>query len=111
MYTDPVTSKCVVSFREVNSHIAHEVQVEGSSLYEAVARALKALEDSGWRGRDVKSDVIEVKVLPKQPIVTHRVLRKNFDSWLYSQSGNPEDIERKKLVRQILGRSAELGRR
>lgn len=108
---DSVPSKCAVAFTEVNSRVVHEIEVEATSLYEALARAIKTLQDSGWRSRDLKSDVVEVRVLPKQPIVRHLVLLKNFEAWLSSVSGSPEDVARRRLVRQILGRSAEPGRR
>jgi hypothetical protein len=50
----------------------HSVEVTADSLYEAVARGMKALQSNDWSGPGA-CEVRYVDVTVKEPEVTHRV--------------------------------------
>jgi 2,3-bisphosphoglycerate-independent phosphoglycerate mutase len=71
------------------------------SLYEAVARGIKALQSNDWSGRGA-FQVSYVDVTVKEPEVTHRVNLSKFNEWLDRERGSPRDTSQRQRVRSIL---------
>ena len=95
---------CRVSYRDTEG-IEHAVEVEGESLYEAVARAVNRFRrDDGW-GMDPPGSACQfrVKMLKNAPITYTVPLKKVVDFALHGTAKGPSDILRKKRVKELLG--------
>ena len=90
---------CRVSFDLQGT--SHAVEVTADSLYEAVARALKALQSDEWSGPSA-FQVSYANVTVKQPAVTHRVNLTRFNEWLEQERGSPRDTVQRQRVKSIL---------
>ena len=73
---------CRVVCRDMNG-VEHAVEVTAESLYEAVARGLKAFQDTDWAG-DIGHGQTMITVVVKQPEVEHKVRTRAFEAWLES---------------------------
>jgi hypothetical protein len=70
--------------------------VDADTLFEAVARGLRAIRDSVWAG-EIPEGINTVTVCAAQPQVEHRVKVVEFKSWLNRTGGSPaETVHRKK---------------
>jgi hypothetical protein len=78
--------------------VEHSVQVTASSLYEAVALGLKAVQSSGWTGEPTNL----VTVCTVQPGVEHKVRMDKFKLWVESSARGPAEKLSKERVREIL---------
>ncbi len=92
---------CRVSCRDM-ADIEHSVEVTASSLFEAVAHALRIFRENEWvdelgHGRTL----LVVRI--KQPEVEHQVLIKDFEQWLNSHPKSPADMSLKSRLRELLG--------
>ena len=72
-----------------------------NSVYEATARALRAFRDAEWSSEDAYATGY-VEIVVKQPDVRHKVLLKNFHSWLSRAGGSPREITEREFVQEIL---------
>jgi hypothetical protein len=79
----------------------HWVEVTADSLYEAVARGMKALQSKDWSAPgEFQASYIEVAVT--EPEVTHRVSVKKFNEWLERSHGAPRDTIQRQKIKSIL---------
>lgn len=95
---------CRVSYRD-SEGIEHAVEVEGESLYEAVACAVNRFgQDDGWcMDAPGSSCQLTVKAL-KDARITYTVpLKKVVDFALHGTAKGPSDILRKKRIKELLG--------
>jgi hypothetical protein len=87
--------------------VEHSVQVIAESLYEAVARGLRAFRASPWVGEigeGLTTVVVEVREpVPEKPEVKHHVHMKDFRQWLDGRGTTPAQITARDRVREILG--------
>jgi hypothetical protein len=77
--------------------IEHTACVSADTLFEAVARGLRAIRDSVWTGQ-IPEGITTVTVCAVPPQVAHRVKVVEFKSWLNRTGGNPaETMHRQKV--------------
>jgi hypothetical protein len=76
-----------VSVRDIEG-VTHTVQVQGSSLFEAAARAVAAFREQDWEALTPAS-VLRVEV--HAPPVVHDVPLKSVERWLRSASTSPKE--------------------
>jgi hypothetical protein len=96
---------CRVSYRDTEG-IEHAVEVEGESLYEAVARAVNRFrrDDGGWcMDRPGSACQLSVKMLKDAPITYTVPLKKVVDFALHGTVKGPSGILRKKRIKELLG--------
>jgi hypothetical protein len=95
---------CRVSYRDTEG-IEHAVEVEGESLYEAVAGAVKIFRrDDGWCMDPPGSACqLSVKMLKDAPITYTVPLKKVVDFALHGTVKGPAGILRKKRIKELLG--------
>ena len=90
----PAIRTCRVTLRDVDG-VAHAVEVQGSSLYEAAAAALAAFKQHAWSGSALTPNaVLRIEVLA--PPVVHDVPLRAVERWLQSPATSPKD----RLIRQ-----------
>jgi hypothetical protein len=90
------TRSCRVSVTDIDG-IEHSACVNADTLFEAVARGLKAIRDSVWAG-EIPEGINTVTVCAAQPQVEHRVKVTEFKSWLNRSGGSPaESVHRQKV--------------
>lgn len=93
-----------MSYRDAEG-IEHTVEVEGESLYEAVARAVNRFRrDDGWC-MDPPGSACQlcVKMLKNAPITYTVPLKKVVEFALHGTARGPRDILRKKRIKELLG--------
>jgi hypothetical protein len=77
---------------------AHVVEVKASSLFEAVAQAIKI------KGGHIATDGFRpIKVLVFEPKKEYQVKLKDFMAWLDRHGRSPRDIVHRLKIREILG--------
>jgi hypothetical protein len=91
--------------------VEHSVEVAAESLYEAVARGLRAFHASPWVG-EIGQGLTTVTVELREPVpdkaeVSHQVRIKDFQKWLDTRGTTPAQITAKDRVREILGGTAD----
>jgi len=90
---------CTVSFRSP-SGIAHSVDVQAESLYEAAALGLGLLKRDGWIEGLGPATKLEIAV--RQPAANHIVSVQQLERWLDSVTASPADVLRKAKLKQLL---------
>jgi hypothetical protein len=91
---------CRVSCRDL-AGTEHTVEVTASSLYEAVAQALRILRENEWVDEIGHGQtVLAVKI--KQPEIEHQVRIKDFEQWLNSSARSPADMALKSRLRELM---------
>jgi hypothetical protein len=83
--------------------VEHAVEVTAESLYEAVARGLKAFIDADWAA-DIGRGQTMIRVTVKQPEVKHNVRMRDFEAWLESAGRSRAEMSLKSRLRQLLGK-------
>jgi hypothetical protein len=84
--------------------IGHAIEVSASSLYEAVAQALRIFRDNDWiEGIGRGQTAISVKV--KHPETEHTVLVQDFERWLEASPRSPAEMILKNRLRELLAKS------
>jgi hypothetical protein len=83
--------------------VQHTVEVIAESLYEAIARGLVILRENDW-AMDVGTGMTPVTVAVREPVVTHRVLMKDFERWLNRDGRSPAEHLQRAESRRLLGR-------
>jgi hypothetical protein len=92
--------RCRVRFRDLEG-VRHEVQVDSQSLFDAVAKGLKALRKNDWSGSDAW-EATWVEVTVTEPEVVHSIEVKAFEKWLEHTPSSPKDITLRQRIRKIL---------
>jgi hypothetical protein len=95
---------CRVTYRDAEG-VEHGVEVEGESLYEAVARAVNRFRrDDGWcMDPPGAACQLSVKMLKDAPITYTVPLKKVVDFALHGAVKGPAGILRKKRIKELLG--------
>jgi hypothetical protein len=92
---------CRVTISDMEG-VAHTVEVTASTLFEAVALALKQLQGNEWvAGIGRPTDTIRVAV--KSVPIEHAVRVGDFTKWLDRQGTSPAEVMKRRKIRQILG--------
>jgi len=81
--------------------VSHTVGVTASTLYEAVARGLKAIRSHNWV-EGISEQFGTVRVSVTDIPVEHTVKLRDFTSWLERTAGSPKDVTARSRVREIL---------
>jgi hypothetical protein len=76
--------------------------VTASSLYEAVALGLMAIQGQDWTG-DIAEGLNTVDVSISTVAVMHSVRMQDFRKWLERNGGTPKEITLRNHIRQALG--------
>jgi hypothetical protein len=91
--------------------VEHSVEVIAESLYEAVARGLKAFHANPWVGEigeGLTTVTIEVcEPIPEKTEVRHHIHIKGFQRWLETRGTTPAQITARDRVRKILDGTPE----
>ena len=90
---------CRVTFCYMEG-VKHSVEVTASTLYEAVALALKALGSHDFV-EGLKQGSVTVSV--QNVAVDHTIKLKEFQDWLKRRGGSPAERIRRTRVKEILG--------
>jgi hypothetical protein len=95
---------CRVSYRDAEG-IEHSVEVDGESLYEAVARAVSRFRrDDGWcMDPPGVGCQLRVKMLKETPITYTVPLKKVVNFAMHGTAKGPQDVLRKKRIKELLG--------
>jgi hypothetical protein len=80
--------------------IEHTVEVTASSLFEAVAQALRIFRENEWVEIGHGQTLLVIRV--KQPEIEHQVRIKDFEQWLNSNARSPADMALKSRLRALL---------
>jgi hypothetical protein len=91
---------CRVSCRDL-AGVEHTVEVTASTLYEAVAHALRIFRENEWVN-EVGHGRTMLMVKAKQPEVEHQVRVGDFEKWLNSSARSPADMALKTRLRDLL---------
>ena len=82
--------------------VSHTVEVTASTLYEAVAQGLAAIQGQEWVGEIADGlNVVKVSVVPVR--VEHEVRMMDFTKWLERKGGSPREVSDRHRIRMILG--------
>ena len=79
--------------------VEHSIEVTAETLYEAIATALRRLQQDNWVG-EIGQGFATVTVVVQQPPVKHEVKMKDFLSWL----GRDVSVMLKQKLEKILGK-------
>jgi hypothetical protein len=90
---------CRVSFTDADD-IAHVVQVEAESLYEAAVLGLRSLNRSDWI--EVIGPYTRITVRVKEPPAEHFVMFAQLNQWLERAPRNAAEDAKKKKLKQLL---------
>jgi hypothetical protein len=96
-----VLKTCRVSCVDLRG-LEHAVEVSASSLYEAVAQALRIFRNNDWiEGIGRGQMAILVKV--KHPETEHTARVQDFERWLEASPRSPAERILKNRLRELLG--------
>lgn len=98
---DVPNRSCRVSVTDLEG-IEHTARVTADTLYEAVARGLKAIKSSAWAA-EIPEGITTITVCAAQPDVEHHVKIAAFKSWVNRPGGTPADKMARLRIREILG--------
>jgi hypothetical protein len=79
----------------------HAIEVTASTVFEAVALGLKAMEDVKW----ITNGFTPVKVRVLDVPADYEVKLKNFTKWLDRRGNSPGNVIDRRAIRRILGLS------
>jgi hypothetical protein len=91
---------CKVSVTDIDS-IEHSVQVNASSVFEAVALGLAALKKNSWAG-EIPEGLNQIKVSQLNPAIEHVVPFRTFKDWIAQSGSTPAEKTARARVREIL---------
>lgn len=92
---------CIVSFRSP-SGVAHSVEVQAETLYEAAGLGLALLKKDGWIEGLGPGTRLEISV--REPAAAHIVTVQQLHRWLDGITKSPADVLRKSRLKQLIGR-------
>ena len=84
---------CTISIRDTEG-VTHSVQVQGSSLFEAAARAVASFREQEWAAEALTPAAV-LRVEIHAPPVVHDVPLKAVERWLRSPSASPKEMTTK----------------
>jgi hypothetical protein len=88
---------CRVTITDINGG-GHVIEVKASSLFEAVAQAIKL------KGGHVATDGFRpIKVMVYEPKAEYEVKLKDFMAWLDRNSRSPRETMDRTKIRKVLG--------
>ena len=93
--------QCRVTVNDMEG-VRHSVEVTASTLYEAVALGLSAVNGEEWAG-EIAEGLNSVEVTVIAVPVTHCVIMQDFKKWLGRKGGAPREVSHRERIRQILG--------
>ena len=79
----------------------YAIEVSASSLYEAVAQALRIFRDNEWID-GIGRDQTPICVKPKHPEIEHTVRVQDFERWLEASPRSPAAMVLKNRLREVL---------
>jgi hypothetical protein len=95
----PPQRTCRVTVKDLEG-VAHHVEVQASSLFEAGAAAVAAFRQQGWAA-DALTPNATLRVEVHLPPITHDVPLKAIERWLRTPSVSPkEEILKRKVAAQ-----------
>jgi hypothetical protein len=94
---------CRVSVTDIDG-IDHTACVYADTLFEAVARGLRAIRNSVWAGQ-IPEGITAVRVSAASPEVEHKVKVSEFKSWLSRTGGSPAETVHRMKVKAIFEQS------
>ena len=83
--------------------VEHSVEVTAASLYEAVARGLRAFRENDWVD-DIGGGRTTITVVVRQPRVEHKIRVQDFEQWLEGHPRSPAEMSLKNRLREIMRR-------
>lgn len=92
---------CIVSFRSP-SGVAHSVEVQAETLYEAAGLGLALLKKDGWIEGLGPATRLEISV--REPAAAHIVSVQQLHRWLDGVTKSPADVLRKSKLKHLIGR-------
>ena len=95
----PPIRTCRVTLRDIDG-VAHQVEVQGHTLFEAAAAAVGVFRQHQWAEAALTANAI-LRVEVCMPAVVHDVPLKAVERWLGSPTSSPKD----RLVKRDLGRT------
>jgi hypothetical protein len=93
---------CTVSCFDLKE-VKHTVEVSASSIYEAVAQALRIFRDNEWV-EDIGRGQTPISVKVKHPEIEHTVRVQDFERWLETTPRSPAEMLFKNRLREILAK-------
>jgi hypothetical protein len=90
---------CTVSFKAATG-IAHSVDVEAESLYEAAAIGLARLKSDGWIEGLGPGSMLEISV--REPATHHSMSVERLNRWINGTTPSPAETLKKARVRALL---------
>jgi hypothetical protein len=82
--------------------VEHMVEVSATSVYEAVAQALRIFRDNEWLD-DIGHGQTTIMVKVKHPEIEHTVRVQDFERWLEASPRSPAEMILKNRLRELLG--------
>src|SRR3984957_10938710 len=95
---------CKVSCFDLKE-VKHTVEVSASSIYEAVAQALRIFRDHEWV-EDLGRGQTPISVKVKSPEIEHTVRVQDFERWLEASPRSPVEMILKNRLREILAKGS-----
>ena len=95
---------CKVSCFDLKE-VKHTVEVSASSVYEAVAQALRIFRDNEWV-EDLGRGQTRISVKVKSPEIEHTVRVQDFERWLEASPRSPAEMILKNRLREILAKGS-----
>jgi hypothetical protein len=97
-------SKCIVRLKDCHG-TEHSATVYADSLYEAVIRGLKLLDDVGWESDEEDKTIKQVEVEIHHEPTRHVVDVPRLLKWIQDRaiSTSPAQNTRKEKLRNLLG--------
>jgi hypothetical protein len=96
------TNTCQVSIQDIEG-IEHVVEVTASTLYEAIALGILAIEKNKWAG-EIPGGTMTVTVCAQEPTVQHKVQIQKFKRWLEQPGTTSADRLARQHILKILER-------
>ena len=90
---------CTVTFRSPTG-VAHSVDVEAETLYEAAAIGLSRMKADGWVEGLGPATRLEIHV--RQPATMHVLSVQQLQRWVHGTTKSPADTLRKARLQQLL---------
>ena len=89
----------MVSFQSPTG-IAHSVEVQAETLYEAAALGLGLLKKDGWIEGLGPATRLEITV--REPATSHVITVQQFQRWLNGIADSPADVLRKAKLKALV---------
>jgi hypothetical protein len=93
----PPLRTCRVTIKDVEG-VAHHVEVQASTLFEAGAAAVAAFRQQGWASDALTSNAI-LHIEVQLPPISHDVPLKAIERWLRTPSVSPKEEVAKRAAR------------